>query len=185
MDRERSRVRDRCRRQQRRVERLLSDLSDDEVRRRPAPERWSAGEHLEHLALTTDVYVGSLRAAAERARSKGLTGTAPYRRGPLGVLALRAIEPPVRLRLRAPRVVRPPSDVGRDEVAKRFDAAHDGFVAMLEEIGGVDLGRVIVRSPMSPWLRFRAIQACELVVAHVERHLWLIHATGAVPADAG
>lgn len=185
MDRERRRVRDRCRDQQRRVARLLHGLSDDEMRRRPAPERWSVGEHLEHLALTTGVYVGSLRAAAERARSNGLTGAAPYRRGPDGALAVRSIEPPVRLRLRAPRVVRPPSDTDRGEVAERFEAAHDAFVAMLEEVDGVDLGRVLVPSPLSPLLRFRGIQACELVVAHVERHLWLIHATGAVPADAG
>lgn len=184
MDGERGRVRDRCREQQRRVDRLLRDLSDDEVRRRPVPERWSVGEHLEHLAITTSVYVDSLRAAAERGRVQGLAGTAPYRRGPVGGLAVRAMEPPVRLRLMAPRVVRPSSGAGRDEVAERFGDAHDAFVAMLEEVDGVDLGRVMMRSPLLPLLRFRAIQACELVVAHVERHLWLIHATGAVPAES-
>lgn len=181
MDRERSRVRDRCRDQQQRVDRLLANLSDDEVRRRPVPERWSVGEHLDHLALTTSVYVDALRAAADRARAEGITGSAPYRRGPFGAWAVRAMEPPVRLRLKAPRVVRPPSEAGRDEVAERFGHAHDAFVAMLEEVEGVDLGRVMMRSPLLPLLRFRAIQACELVVAHVERHLWLIDATGAAP----
>ena len=182
MDDERSRVRDRCRDQQGRVERMLRDLSDDEVRRRPAPERWSLGEHLEHLALTAETYVDALHAAVEHGRARGLVGTSPCRRGPIGSLAVRAMEPPVRLRLRAPRIVRPRFDRSRDEVADRFGTAHDAFVAFLEQADDVDLGRVMVRSPLAPLLRFRALQACELVVAHVERHLWLASTTGAEPA---
>lgn len=179
MDSERARVRDRCREQQDRVKRLLDGRSDAEVRRRPSPERWSMGEHLEHLAIVTGLYVDLLRDAGDRARERGLLGTAPYRRGPIGSLAAREMEPPVRLKLRAPRMMRPPSETGRDEVAERFRAAHDAFERTLGELDGVDLGRVLVRSPLTPLLRFRAIQACEIVVAHVERHLWLIHATGA------
>lgn len=185
MDSERARVRDRCRDQQGRVERLLDGRGDAEVKLRPSPERWSAGEHLEHLAIVTGLYVDLLRDAGVRARERGLLGTAPYRRGPIGSLTRRAMEPPVRLKLHAPPLMRPPSETGREEVAARFGEAHDAFVRTLSELDGVDLGRVLVRSPLTPLLRFRAIQACEIVVAHVERHLWLIQVTGAIrDADA-
>lgn len=179
MDSERQRVHDRIVDQERRVDRLLEGRSDDQVRRRPAPERWSMGEHLEHLAITTGLYVELLEGAVAKARERGWTGDAPYRRGPVGSFAVRAMEPPVRMKLRAPRIMRPPSDVGRDEVTARFRESHDAFLDLLVGADDVDLGRVIVTSPVTRLLRFRAIQACELVAAHVERHLWLIDATGA------
>jgi hypothetical protein len=179
MDAERERVHDRIVDQKRRVDRLLEGRSDDDVRRRPTPERWSLGEHLEHLAITTELYVDLLRDAFAEARERGWTGDAPYRRGPVGGLSVRAMEPPVRLKLRAPRIMRPPSEAGRDEVAARFGEAHDAFLQVLADADDVDLGRVMVTSPVTRLLRFRAIQACELVAAHVERHLWLIDVTGA------
>ncbi|NBC97015.1 MAG: hypothetical protein GVY27_11745 [Deinococcus-Thermus bacterium] len=179
MDAERQRVHDRIVDQQRRVDRLLEGRSDDAVGQRPTPERWSLGEHLEHLAITTGLYVDLLRDGFALARERGWTGDAPYRRGPVSGLAVRAMEPPIRLKLRAPRIMRPPSDAGRDEVASRFREAHDAFLQALGDADDVDLGRVLVTSPVTRLLRFRAIQACELVAAHVERHLWLIDVTGA------
>jgi hypothetical protein len=182
MDPERQRVHDRIVDQQRRVDRLLEGRSDDEVRRRPTPERWSLGEHLEHLAITAELYVDLLQDAFARARDLGWTADAPYRRGPVGSLAVRAIEPPVRLKLPAPKIMRPSSDAGREQVAARFHRAHDAFLEVLSGADDVDLGRTLVRWPVPPLLRFRAIQACELVAAHVERHLWLIDKTGAAEA---
>lgn len=46
---------------------LVADLSQEQLDHRPAPGRWSAGEVLDHLALTDRVYARDLTDLTERA----------------------------------------------------------------------------------------------------------------------
>ena len=64
---------------------------------------WSIAQNLNHLARTTAIYADAMSKALDR-----LGSHAPPRRGPLGLgfadrLLLRIVEPPVRLKFRAPR----------------------------------------------------------------------------------
>lgn len=174
MDSERDRIRMDVEAQNARVAALLGELPDDQFQRRPDPARWSIAEHLAHVAIFTDLYVSELRRVIARARERGPKGEGPYRRGPIGRLVVRSIAPPVRRRMSSPKKVQPPPVAGRDAASGTFHEAQDALLATLERAGGVDLGRAIVPSPVTPLPRLRAIQAFEAVVAHTDRHLWLI-----------
>lgn len=48
---------------------LVHGLSQEEMDRRPAPGRWSAGEVLDHLVRTDEIYRGEVETLLERARA--------------------------------------------------------------------------------------------------------------------
>ena len=105
------------------VHRLTRGLSDEAWRLRPAPERWSIGEQIVHLDLTSRAFLPRLDEAVRSAREEGRTGEGPYRRDFLGWLLGRMMEPPVRLRVKttAPFV---PSALEPIETALRILTAH-------------------------------------------------------------
>lgn len=174
MDPDRARIREDVEAQKARVAALVGDLPDDRLQQRLDPARWSIAEHLAHVAIVNRLYVREMERVLSRARQRGLEGAGPFRRGPIGRLFVRSLAPPVRRRMRSPKRFRPPPVAGGDAGADAFHEAQDALLTTLDGADGVDLGRAIVPSPVTPMLRLRAIQAFEAVVAHTDRHLWLI-----------
>lgn len=98
------------------------------------------------------------------------------------------MEPPVRFRVAAPKAVVP--DAGRPvaEVMPTFLALQDRFQEHLAAADGLDLGRVLVRSPPSKYVKLSLEQAFVSMAAHQRRHLWqargVREAIGARPASS-
>src|SRR5688572_16156560 len=69
-----------------RLHRLAGHLPDARWKSRPAPDRWSAAECVEHLNLTSRAYIPLLRRALESAPRSPDNATRRYRRDFLGWL---------------------------------------------------------------------------------------------------
>ncbi|MFZ5817563.1 MAG: DinB family protein [Bacillota bacterium] len=52
----------------------VASLPPEMLTWRPAPERWSAAEHVEHLALAEEVYIRWLTRLVQEGRERGLAG---------------------------------------------------------------------------------------------------------------
>lgn len=162
-----------------RAEELASGLTPGQLRWRPEPERWSVGECLEHLVLTGEAYLEVLDEAIEEGRRRGKHAEGPYRRSLVGRLLAWTLEPPPRLKVPAPEIIRPRT--GAPEVGDRPDpdASLPRFLALrarlgrrLEAADGLDLGRIRLASPFFAFLRFDLGSAFRMVAAHERRHLW-------------
>lgn len=160
-----------------RVHRLARGLSEEQWQRRPAPERWSAGEHVVHLTLTTRAFLPLLEEALRNAPA----ANGPYRRDFVGWMLGRLTEPPVRMRVKttAPFV---PSAAGPMETALRdFDASQDALSALLARGAGRALDRVKVASPFAGRVRYSAWSLLRILPSHQRRHLWLAERDRAGP----
>lgn len=121
---------------QARAHRLADRLPAEAWNRRPAPQRWSIGEQLIHLNLTSHAYLPLLQEALTKARESELAGNGPFRRGFVGWLLERLTEPPVRLRARTaalfvPEAVEPPT-----EVLAEFDRLQEALIAAVRHSAG-------------------------------------------------
>ena len=144
-------------------------LPPESWQRRPAPERWSAGEHVVHLVLTTRAFLPLL----EEALGKAPAAKGPYRRDLVGWMLGRTLEPPVRMRMKttAPFV---PSALGpMDSILRDFDASQEDLTALLGRAAGVALDRIKIVSPFDGRVRYNAWAALRILAAHQRRHLWL------------
>jgi hypothetical protein len=139
---------------------------------RPAPGKWSIGEHLAHVPKTTRPYVAALDAGLRRARRRGLLGSPPYRRGRIGEWFVASMEPPPRRRMPTLRRLVPAPPESAAAALADFLASQDELVASLASADGIDLGRGRMRSPFLPLLTLSLEQGYRAVLAHTRRHLW-------------
>lgn len=162
---------------------LAGDLTPKQLWWRPASDRWSVGGCLEHLVRTGEEYLVVLDEAIEEGRTAGRTAEGPFRHNLAGRWVARMLEPPPRLKLPAPKRIRPrpPSTGETMEPGERAAGSSPlpGFLALrshlarrLEAADGLDLGRIRVPSPFVPLLRFDLDSAFHVIAAHERRHLW-------------
>ena len=154
------------------AEDLTRGLTDEQFNWRPSPEQWSINECLEHLNITARLYWSILAEAVNRARINGWFRHGPYKRGWLGDLVIRAVEPPVRYKFKADRRFQPPAGIPASQVVAQFMTFQDRLLGILRDAHGVDLGRPRIPAPGGRLLKFTLGQAFEWMIAHERRHIW-------------
>lgn len=150
---------------------LAAGLSELQFLWRPAPEKWSIGECLDHLNMAWGTLSRFDRRIAQ-GREKGLTADGPFHAGLLGGLYIRSIEPPVRLRLPSPRRYRPRPNLRVEEVLPRFLQLQEELQTRVEESRGLDLARLRLSSPVTRRFKMSLAEWFAFLAAHQRRHLW-------------
>jgi hypothetical protein len=150
---------------------LVEGLSDEQLRWKPDPERWSIAECFSHLNVTADKYYPPIDKSMRLARERGLLGHGPFRHGFLMNKFIRMMEPPPRRRFKAPRSFTPRSRAVEDEIPN-FLSHQEAIMKRVCEANGLDLARVKLVSPVSRLLRMSLGQSFALLAAHERRHLW-------------
>lgn len=154
------------------AEALVAPLTDAQFHWKPTPTSWSVAQCIEHLNVTARIYLPFLDEAIANAIRRGLYGPGPFRYNWIGRLFVFLLEPPARLRTRAPEAFQPIADRPRREVMAGFRAFQVQYVDRLRQANGIDLARARVRSPSPYWLRIPLGSAFALTAAHERRHLW-------------
>jgi hypothetical protein len=151
---------------------LVAALSDEQFNWRPASDRWSVAQCIDHLNVTARVYLPMLDEGIADAIRRGQYGEGPFRYNWFGRLFVRAQEPPYRFRVKAPKAFQPRSDRPRNDVMAAFRAYQVQYIDRLRQANGLDLSRAKVRSPVSNWIRIPLGSGFAVMAAHERRHLW-------------
>ncbi len=115
-----------------------------------------------------------MRASVERAARRGWHGTGPFRLGLVGGWFARFLEPPPARRVKAPRIFRPPVEVGPDSVRQAYFERNGWLTRLALDAEGLDLQRARIVSPVSRFLRLNLAAAFAVLAAHERRHLWQV-----------
>lgn len=151
---------------------LLRELSAEQANWRPAPQRWSIAQCLDHVRIVTEAVLPGLEAAVADARARGATAPGPYRYGWLGRWFLAAQAPGRGRGVRTPVIYEPSaSAVDAGAAWARFEAVQARFCAVIEAADGVDLARVRVPSPALALLRLPVGIWLQALPQHTLRHL--------------
>lgn len=153
------------------AEKLVEGLSDEQFNWRPAPDRWSIAECLDHLNNGWRV-LEKLDHKIAKASEHGVRGEGPYRHPLLGRLYVRFVEPPPKIRVRAPKAFVPKPDQPLAEVAPRFLELQDEIIRRVIAADGLDLGGVRMSSPITRRFKMSLGQWFAFLAAHERRHLW-------------
>jgi hypothetical protein len=156
-----------------RAHRLADGLTEEQWRYRPDSGRWSIGEQMVHLNLTTRAYLPLFRQAAEEARSRGLTGQGPFRRDFVGWLLGRMAEPPVRMKVKTTAQFVPGILEPKASVLGELDRLQAEVVGFLPQAAGLAIDKVKITSPFDARIRYNLYSALRAFAAHERHHLWL------------
>lgn len=151
---------------------FLEGLTEAQFNWRQAPGRWSIGECLSHLNITASLFLPKADEQMSRAREKGLLSHGPFRYGFIGNFIIRTTEPPVKLKVKNPKIFAPVPDQSMAQVSSEFLSLQDELIKRVEAANGIDLARVKLVSPVNKHLKFSLGQMFALTTAHERRHLW-------------
>jgi hypothetical protein len=151
---------------------LIAGLSEAQFNWRPTPAHWSIAECLDHLTVTNRELLEGMKAAVSAARTRGLTSQGPFRYGMIGNMIIRSMEPPVKLKFKAPGIFKPRPEQTLKEVARDFFAMQDEVQRLILEANGINLKRVKIPSPVTRLFKLSLGQMFGLIATHDRRHLW-------------
>jgi hypothetical protein len=164
---------------------ILAGLSEAQLTWQPDARAWSVGDCLDHLVVTGRHSLAHMADAAAAARTRGVLGAGPFRYGLLERWCVWLMEPPARLKVRAPHAYRPPSRRPGAVVVAEFLQLQCDVRQSLQAVNGLDLAKVRVRNPVSRWITFSLGQEIAITAAHERRHLWQVRRITGHPAFPG
>ena len=172
---------------EREAQRLAGGLTAGQLTWQPGDGgAWSVGECLEHLTQGNRLYAQALAEAIQKAGKAGLPRQGAIRPGWLGRLFLGQLEPPVRMRVKAPGSLKPARLEDPEAILSQFVASHDGVRSAVREAAGLDLNRVVFPNPLIKMVTISAGFALLVIPAHERRHLWQmknVRAAGGFPVE--
>jgi DinB superfamily len=152
---------------------LTQGMSDRQINWRPGPGRWSIGQCLEHLAVSTDAALPAIDRAIAQARERGWRADGPVRYGWFTRWMTGSMEPPPKRRMKTFRIFDPPHETltGAEALAT-LHASRDRLLERVRQAEGLSLKRPIVVSPVSRLFRMPLGGYLAFLAAHDRRHLW-------------
>jgi hypothetical protein len=161
---------------QARLDRLGDLIPDDRWSRRNDPLRWSAGECVAHLNLTSEAYIPRIVKAIEQARALPRKD-GNYRRDLLGWLFGKMVGPLPRIgRKRIGRVKTTPAFVPtgnfpKQQLLAEFKRLQLELMRLVRECDGLQIDKVKITSPFGEKIQYNCYSALVLLPRHEERHL--------------
>jgi len=153
----------------RRASALARGLSAAQLNWKPSPHQWSIGQCLDHLLVSSEVYLPPISRALDGRAASPVDEITP---GLVGRFFIRTfIEPSTqRLRGRAPGKIRPAKEVAPD-ILDRFLRSNDLARALVRRASAYDVNRIRFVNPFVPLLRFNVATGIEVLWRHQHRHL--------------
>lgn len=154
---------------------LLTYSDEEALRKRQSPTRWSALECVVHLNLATGAMLPGIRQAVETAQRRSDDKT-PYKIDLAGRLLAWSLEPPVFIKLKAPKLAQPLESSGPEPVLQEFGRLHTELIDLLQASAGKAIDLQKMKSPFAN-MHYSAYSAFRIIAAHDRRHLWQAHKT--------
>ena len=153
----------------RRATALAGTLTSPQLNWTPGPGEWSIGQCLDHLCVSSEVYLPAISTSLQGSRLAPVAEVTP---GWFGRFFIRTyIEPSARTRrARAPKKIVPQAHV-EPSVLQRFIRNNDETRALVLRAGQYDVNRIRFRNPFIPLLRFTVGTGLEILSRHQRRHL--------------
>lgn len=159
-----------------RAEQLVLEVDEELFLQRPAPDKWSAAECLNHLTEFGNIYYNTINDGLEQAATNSAAPDQAFRARLLWQWIIRFFEPPYKIKLKTIPSFEPrqQQEYSTENVLKSFSSLQNRFVEQLKqsEQKGIDLDAQKVGNPVLSFIKMRLTECYAIAEAHQRRHLW-------------
>ena len=149
---------------------LVKPLTPEQLNWKPSPEKWSVGQCVEHLAISSEVYLGPIAEALAGPPSGSVDEITPGWFGRWFIRNYIAPSPQTK-RARAPKQIAPVLSRVEPTILERFLNGNRGMRELVTRAAGYDVNRLRFRNPFIPLIRFTVGTGFEITSKHEDRHL--------------
>jgi hypothetical protein len=153
------------------VESTFSPLSREQLNWKPASDRWSIAQCLDHLIRTNEGYLPQLAEISMGIKQNSLWERVPLLPALFGKLLLNASRPDGKGKMKAPKAFEPLQSNLPTETTANFLAHNRGLIRQYESLPKSNLSSYRLTSPASKLIVLRLEDVVELLPAHEQRHL--------------
>ena len=147
-------------------------LTDEQLNRRPRPDKWSVGQCLEHLTIFGGYYLPSIARELQRARNRGTRPAETVKHGPIGRKFVEAMQQDAATKpLKAPQKFAPSGSRLPRTVVEVFSRQIDELLGLIEQAREVNANSVRIPNAIIPLVRLRLPDQLEVLVTHMQRHI--------------
>lgn len=151
---------------------LVNGLSEAQLNWKPAPEKWSIAQCLDHLTVASSKFDAYFTAALARGRKKWPVTVPPaYRPSLMGGWLIKMVDPETGRKLSAPKIFRPAESSAIQDALESFLKQQERFLEFVQRTAGIDYNKTHLRSPVTPLIRYSLADAFIVTVVHGRRHL--------------
>jgi hypothetical protein len=153
------------------VRNTFGSLSAEQLNWKPSPEKWSIGQCLDHLIAGNTEMLAKIWLKVRAQQKPTFFEKLPLLPKIFAPLVVKAVSPESVRKVRNPRILDPAeSDIPRDVVTKFLDTQAKAAAA-IEAVGNMDPEKIVMTSPVAPFITYSLLDGYRIVVYHGQRHL--------------
>jgi len=154
------------------MQRRFRPLTDDQLNRRPSPDKWSVGQCLEHLNIVGGLYLPIIARKLKQAQERGSKPASVVKHGFIGRKMTEAMRAPASKKsIKTPQQYAPSGSRLPRTVVEVFGRQLDELTSLFEQARLVNANAVRIPNPIIPLLLPRFTDVAEMLVAHLQRHV--------------
>ncbi|WP_375436440.1 DinB family protein [uncultured Hymenobacter sp.] len=154
------------------TQRRFRPLTDDQLNRRPSPDKWSVGQCLEHLNIIGGRYLPLITHKIQQAQERGSTPAETVQHGFIGRKMTEAMRtPPSQKAMKAPQQYAPSGARLPRTVVEVFSRQLDELEGVLKHARRVNANTIRIPNPIIPLLYPRLTDVVEMLIEHIKRHV--------------
>lgn len=156
------------------VDREFGSLTEEQLRKKPTPDKWSIIECLQHLNLAERFYIRNIQHKVDQL---GLLQTNPtdqtLKAGLVGRGLCWAVDPKTKVKLKAPSIVKPrrAAEWNVPEVMNQFIELQTVLKSSIDRAIYLDWNQTKLPTLFGNWLKINLGDALRMLILHTERHL--------------
>jgi hypothetical protein len=148
----------------------FGELNEDQLNRKPSPDRWSIGECIDHLVVSHDQYLKNI-CKVDVERIEPGNNSKPYKHTIFGNILVNSVSPKATRKVKTFKVFKPNHKLIEVKTVDDYHRSIDELIDIAKSYEGYDLNKIKISSPISNLIRLILGDAFMIHLNHDKRHI--------------
>ncbi|MFZ5552221.1 MAG: DinB family protein [Bacteroidota bacterium] len=149
----------------------FSSLSHDQLNFKPAADKWSIAQCLQHIMHLNTAYFPRIEENLKKAEEKNRLANKAFRANLLTRLTIKALQPGNKSRFKAYEVFKPVQSDIPVTLFEEFEKHHEKLIELIRSSEKYNWNKVKIASPANRFVRFQLGGLFLLMIVHAQRHI--------------